>query len=720
MQKTTLKPEDLQMKYSDIAFKGRDLRIFNGRGAVSVWDKTVTGLQSLRFPPFCLDEYRFSLAFREKKCDLLIQDIMGDMSDYMNRTGGPDGRGPHPLGTNWEKYVKDEKPGFSVTNHIHQTLLFQDGTWQPGQMERIGHYNKYFDGNRISFSAKTLSAVSAEKDEIFMQLLLTNRDDNELCLKILPIQNIIDPYHLNTYKEVLRPDSFTTIYDNPDCGKMYFYISADTENNDDGWDICLQPGEERTITFSVQFGFLEQVIDIYDKTVKDRFSSAQNAVCKRLETATANLPEIETDNELFDSFYKRSLLTVLESTWHRDDYIIDPFYSCGTWMYTLAWDTSFSSKILALTQPEGLRKAIKLYLESDVMRRTYLHCLGGAAEKPYVQTIFAAVKIVEDYILITQDRDFLNKKLKNGVVLDLIKEAYKNLFDRFESEDGLLDFGTASGEIIEIRTDGYRNKVSGVNGIAAMYLLVVANWCKERGDSDADELFKKAEKISYKMNEKMWSDREKWFNCIYTDETPQTIFSYHLFDFFASPLLSEKQRTAMASHICDGEFLGKYGMYSISKKDTLHYDYEDADWGGGGQYIGMPGRIAESMFLTGYGDTAWEILSRIINWSSAYPYFPQEIYTERLDNPDYEMPLEISAGAGIEAILFGVFGIRPQNSGELHISPCYNKILGTAKLTGFKFNNVNYDITLLPEGYLINRDNNEPKLYKYTDTAIFC
>lgn len=712
-------PEELSMSYSDLIPKGRDLRLFNGRGAISVWNQTVTGLQALRFPPFCLDDYRFSLAFRDRSRGLLIQDIMADMADYMNRTGGPDGRGPHPLSTNWQIFIPDEKTGFCVTNYHHQTLVFQDGSWQPAQMIRKGHYHKRFDGKLTSFSIETIATVSAEKDEFFMQIKLANRTDSELVLDILPVQNIVDAFKLNAYQDVERPDSFTVIYKAPDEKKMYFSVSADAENIAEGWQIALPAADIATINFSVKFGFEPQESTPYDTEIAARIALANRAVCDRLAKASLHLPKIKTDNAFFDSFYKKSLLTVVESTWHRNDYIIDPFYACGTWMYTLAWDTSFSSKLLALTDPIGLCKTIELYVESDLMHHTYLHCLGGAAEKPYIQTLFAAVKILEDYISITRDRDILHKQLKNGILLDSLKLAFKQLLDRFLANDGLLDFGEVSDEILEIRTDGYRNKVSGVNGIAALSLAIVAKWCKERGDADADELLEKARTIGKQMDEKMWSDKDGWFACLYPNEESQMIFSYHLFDFFTSPFLTKKHRDAMSKHICKEEFLGKYGMYSISKKDLLHFDYDDADWGGGGQYIGMPGRIAETLYLADYGDAAWEILSRCIKWSEGYPYFPQEIHTDSLTNPDYEMPIEISAGAGIQAILFGVFGIRPQDDGSLQILPCYTKELGTATLEGFHFGHRVYNIKLFEDRYEVSCDDGLYKSFAYCETAVF-
>src|SRR5579862_9187627 len=68
-----LTPEMLGMPRTQIAFGDRALRLFNGRGAVSVRDKSLTGLQTLLFPPIEIRDYRFFLQFRETNANVLIQ-----------------------------------------------------------------------------------------------------------------------------------------------------------------------------------------------------------------------------------------------------------------------------------------------------------------------------------------------------------------------------------------------------------------------------------------------------------------------------------------------------------------------------------------------------------------------------------------------------------------------------------------------------------------------
>src|ERR1700677_1508461 len=83
----SLTPSILGMPRYQINLGDRMLRLFNGRGAISVRDKSLTGLQMLQFPPIDIRDYRFSLAFREANADVLIQDVVPDVYDHMVETG---------------------------------------------------------------------------------------------------------------------------------------------------------------------------------------------------------------------------------------------------------------------------------------------------------------------------------------------------------------------------------------------------------------------------------------------------------------------------------------------------------------------------------------------------------------------------------------------------------------------------------------------------------
>jgi hypothetical protein len=133
------------------------------------------------------------------------------------------------------------------------------------------------------------------------------------------------------------------------------------------------------------------------------------------------------------------------------------------------------------------------------------------------------------------------------------------------------------------------------------------------------------------------------------------------------------------SHLQEGEFLGKYGVYSIARRDTVHWDLIDSDWGGGGQYAGMPGRISRNLYQKGFAGKGWDILKRHIRYVDYFPYLPQN---PRIDAPEQDrssMPVQIAAGAGLEAIVFGTFGVKMEED-RLTIKPFNHEDIGEATL----------------------------------------
>jgi glycogen debranching enzyme len=315
------------------------------------------------------------------------------------------------------------------------------------------------------------------------------------------------------------------------------------------------------------------------------------------------------------------------------------------------------------------------------------------------------MRIIQDYLRQTGDIQLLDQVVNNASVIDCMKDAGRELIGRFRQEDGLLDFGAGSNPLIEIRTDGYQHIVPAANGLAASYLLKIAQWCRERSDSDSAQFQEWADQIQKSMSEKLWNEKDGWFYNLHADGRKELVWTYHLFDLLDRDILSLSKEEQLVSHITEGEFLGPYGMYSISKQDRLHWDFEDVDWGGGGQYVGMPLRIAESLFRLGYYNSGWSVLSRCKLWSDRYPYLPQEIFTDLLRSPEVvEMSLEVSAGSGVQAILFGVFGLRPQKNGSLEILPSYNQMLGHAKMTGYRFRGHCYDVVMEPLEFRVYRD----------------
>lgn len=701
-------PESLGMPRTSIVFSDRMLRLFNGRGAISIRDKSVTGLQELQFPPIDIRDYRFQLAFREKTTQVLIQDVVADVYEHMVLTG----QGPHPLGLNFQS------PG------APWVMILQQAYWQPNLMFRSGTFHKVFDGHWISFGIETKTSVSAARDEIYLEVELENRQPTPLMLTVIPEQSApelalkvpnekaeqqtapgsapsVPDGRSQPEGPVTHPDVFTLA-----SRQIKIRVVSDLPaHSKAGWNWEIPGATKQAARFAIVLQQArESSPEVYAADIAQKIGQSDQALRDRFRWAGERLPRISTADVRLNTFYDRCLLSVLDSRWERENFITKPFYTCGTWLFSLAWDTSYASQLLALLDPEGLREAFLTYIRVGLLKSSYVPWNGKTNEYWYAQNPFAEMRILQDYLRQTGDLTFLDHIEEGATVFEWMKRMGRELVKRYARPDGLLDFGAGSEKTIEMRTDGYQHVVAAMNGMSFAYFRQLAFWARQRQEPEAPQFDQWANQLHKSMNEKLWNEQAGWFDNLYPDGSRHLVWSYHLFDVLDGGLLSEAQQRRLTSHIVEGEFLGPYGMYSVSKIDRIHWDLEDVDWGGGGQYAGAPLRIAEFLYRLGYGELGWNVLSRCTYWVDRFPYIPQEIFADFLGNPAVEMPLEISAGSGVQAILFGIFGLRPVTEGTLEICPSYHQELGEASMMGYRFRGHTYDVVMGPWGFKVFKD----------------
>ncbi len=686
------------MSRSQITMGDRMIRLFNGRGSVCIRDKSLTGLQTPNFPPLDLQAYRFSLALHETGANVLIQDVVPDYYDAKIAND----KNPHPLGMNFT-------PG------IPYVMLIQSAYWEPGTYFRTGTFHKVYDQRWISFGIATKTNVSAEKDEVFMEVEIGNREAEPLKFIVSADQRASDLTLAYPNQKtppagpVAHPDAFTLASD-----QIRITVISDLTGQDkDGWRWEIPGHSKGKAHFAI---VLQQSSapppSVVAPDLSQRMERADRALRARLEWAGQTLPQVQTGDPAIDDLYRRCILSVLESRWERENFSTKPFYAVGTWIFTIPWDTSYASEMLSVLDPAGLREAFLTYVRAGLLTNSWVPWNGNAATRFggttqnywYAQNPFAELRILRDYINQTGDTAFLDHSEQGSTIFEWMKLMGRELVRQYGRPDGLLDFGAGSQRMLEIRTDGYDHVVAATNGMAIAYFRQVAEWCRQRNDPDAAQFEAWAKTLQDALNQKLWDDRNGWFLNLYPDGTKHLVLSYHLFDVLDAGILSAKQQDALISHLKEGEFLGPLGMYSISKADRVHWDLEDVDWGGGGQYTGEPLRLTESLYRLGYPELAWDILARCAQWTKHFPIIPQEIFADNPRSPEVEMPLEIAAGSGVQAVVFGLFGLRPHLDGTLVVWPSYHQELGQARITNYRFRGHSYDVVLDSWGYEVFRD----------------
>ena len=670
---TPADPAFYAMDRQQMHFDDYQVMLFNYRGFVCPRQYSITSFTNVQFLPLSAPGYTFNLNFFDPNTGITVRDDVPTIWDEWNQRG----TGVDPLGCNF-------RPGSPFL------MVTQDETWQPNGYFRKGTFHKEVDGKWLSFSIKSSSNVSYHTDEVFIRLTLRNRTDKAIRLTVIPNQVAGKLFcdGINGSDAAVPIDAFTL-----GSGQMNVRVSSDiTSLNDKGFELELPVGEYVTACFAVRFYAAGQPAPaLVQKDIRQRMEKADQVTQEKLKWAYDKLPKLESTNTRLKEYYYRCLLSVLMSRYENPAYINNPFWAVGYWPYTISWDTSYSSDILAMLEPESLKEAILTDFREVKMKRTYVSWKGAFWDNLYIQEPFALQIMIEAYLRHTGDYTIFNAKAGEATVWEWLQRWVSELKTNYMNKAGLMDIGYDTQKIIEIRTDGYNHVVPIVNVLTVHLLYRMADWGQALEDPAGEGYLKEAVKLKDLMNKHLWNSRLGWFENLYPDGSKGAIWTNHLFDALGTDYLSGDQVNGLVSHLREGEFLGRFGLYSIARRDSVHWDLIDSDWGGGGQYAGMPGRVSRNLYRQGFPELGWEILKRHMQYLDYFPYLPQNPRTDSPQQDRSSMPVEISAGAGMEAIIFGTFGISLKNN-NLIIKPNPHQETGTSSLSGFRFGGKSYDI----------------------------
>jgi len=679
----TLTPEMLRMAREKISFNDNQLRLFNGRGSIYTERYSLTGLHKITFPPLDMPLYHFHLDFFHAESNTLIRDDVPAMWEEWKKYQ----TGSDPLGSNF-------RPGFATV------LVSQDEYWEPNLYHRKGTFHKEYNGRMLSFAIETEARVSGSSDEVYLKIIIVNREHEDLSLVLVPRQAVdVQPGRKN---DIFKKDRFTITN-----GEWNIRVSSDIQKTaDKGWVWEIPAGKSAAAHFVISPQKADEKIpDLYQGNISSRMKQAAEHTCERLNSAAAALPKIETENKTLNEFYNRCILSVIESKWERENFIISPFWAVGTWLFTITWDNSFFADMLSMMDPKSMRETILTAMREGKMECTYVGWNGGGPGIVYIQEPFALRIMIDAYLRQTGDIQFLDETAAGRTVFEWMKEWTAFLYAEYRSpHSGLIDMGQGTEELIEIRTDGYNYVVPVVNGLTVELQNWLADWCEKRNDPDSTKLRRQADELEQKIHQRLWNPQQRWFDNLYADGSRKAVFTNHLFDLVGTNVLTPEEFLGMISHLNDNEFLGPYNMYSISRQDKVHWDLIDSDWGGGGAFAGMPLRLARDLYKNGQGTLAWTILQRFSRYTEFFPYLGQNMRANEPLQDESSMPLQVSAGAGVEAVLFGMFGLEPHADGTLDIRPFYHYDVGRARMNQYLFRGHRYDLDIDAYGFTLFRD----------------
>jgi hypothetical protein len=660
------RPEYYAMDRQQMSFDDYQVMLINYRGFACPRQYSMTCFTNVQFLPLRAFSYSFNLNFYDNRTGKTIRDDVPAIWDRWIR----EEKGDDPLGANF----RPNSPFMMVT---------QDEKWQPNAYIRSGTFHKEIDGNWISFSIHSLTNVSYSDDEVFISLTMKNRSKKPLTLTLVPEQvaRQMQCDGMTGSDSSGKIDAFTY-----GSSQMHARVSSDIRDiNEKGFVLTLQPDKYTKACFAIKFYRAgKKAPGVFQEDIAMRMKDADNVTREKLKWAYQRLPRIESSNPKLKEYYYRCMLSVLMSRYENPNYIINPFWAVGYWPFTISWDNSYSSDILAMLDPASLREAILTDFREVKMKRTYVSWKGAFWDNLYIQEPFALQIMIEAYLRHTSDTAIFRARAGDATVWEWMQGWVAELKKNYTNKDGLIDVGYDTQKIIEIRTDGYNHVVPIVNILTTGLLYKMAEWADMLHDRSGEAYREDAGRLKGLINKYLWDESEGWFDNLYPDGSREPIWTIHLYDALGTDLLTGTQVNKMVSHLREGVFLGRFGTYSIARNDTIHWDLIDADWGGGGQYAGMPGRISRNLFRMGFTELGWEILRRHMDYIDYFPYLPQNPRTDVPDQDRSSMPLEIAAGAGMEAIIFGIFGISIEDN-VLTIQPNTHEGLGITTLRNFRF-----------------------------------
>jgi len=545
-------------------------------------------------------------------------------------------------------------------------LLYKGGVWQPDRIIRRGTYHHLKEAAIISFSVESHLIPLYGESGFLLKLIVGNRSEQTLEVECLPQ---VSPGCPN----VIALDKWT--FNRPVPGRPAKSVAHHVWSNEyrddnyvkielleEGGVLQLEPGESKTYVATVLFhkGGNEPTRNL---TRSERERMAQKQWRERIQRYTRKLPVLESDIPSLEAYYLHSLASGLVCIWDNPAYAVEPFVTtCGMdggALCTYLWDLGYVADIALLMFEKNLEGTLELL--SEITHEHYAITLDGSGIGPrYAYNAWSFVNLTWAYFNQVGPDAQLFKAAKHVVMLD------ENLLPKW---NGLLDYGYQHN-LLEMRSTGWERYVASPNAERA--------WCFERLADMAETLAKgdqaegwrrRAEMIRAAIREHLWDAEAGWFRSRYPNGHEETVYSIQAYDALRAGVATSEMKASLLSRIREGAFLGEYGVTSVSKEDSVHYEVLDMDWSGGGAYVAEGPALAQTLYEIGEAELSWDVLKRHFWMGNHLPFYPQEHYHQRPQTPAHKRANEISGLAGAQAILFGLWGFEPQPDGSLWIDP---------------------------------------------------
>lgn len=530
-----------------------------------------------------------------------------------------------------------------------RNILYTGGQWQPDRVIRRGTYHRMHEGGLISFEINSDLIPLADRAGFLIRYEVKNRTAAALDLVMFP---------LITGKPAAYP-----------LKEWGFMPPSDPRNNDtvkvnvlqEGQHLQIAPQQSRTGHIAVVFAEDAKAPDGLEAWEKQTAAIWKT----RLEWALKNIPVIKTNNAALESYYKRSIASGLVCIWEKPDFKLRPTIVTsgldGGGMNTYLWDVAgYAPGLVSLMMGDKLLDIARTMTAIDLEKYYAFAQDGTGLGVRYAYSTAAFTSLV--HAMACQDSVYrdLFEQVKDLVLSD----------EKRPMTNGVIDYG-GQHNLLEMRGMGWEHMVPSPNAERVWCLRRLADMGEKTGyDKTAIQQWrKKADVIAADIRKALWDETTGWFCCKYPDGHKETVYSIQVFDMLRTGVCTPAMKKRMLEQLEEGKFLFPYGVSSVSRADSIHYEVTDTDWGGGGAYSGDLPQLALDLYHENLPDKAWDVLQRQFWMGRQLPYFPQEHYCDRPGSPSFKRANVVAGLMGAAAILYGMAGLDPRLDGSLWIHP---------------------------------------------------
>ena len=502
------------------------------------------------------------------------------------------------------------------------------------------------------------------------------------------------------------------------------------------WNITLRQKEKKEINYVLIFGNEEKDVLKSALNYAANFNNSFKAVKldwqKRWHAMflqnnpyfSGHVPILQTSDKKMKRIYYMSLVSLLSI--YRTGFPVaarvyvsnSPESNC-TMMYF--WDTREWATVLALLDPLMMKEYLTSWLSKGIYKGYAEEYLTGTLQGVwYSANDYSIFILLNDYLNVTGDKEFLFKKINGRTVLQYMDSIATHWKSLVKPGQVLADYGGAANLLEAVPT--YINEVASFNAADVWMMNRVAEIHEAEGNKPrAAELRNSAEKLLKAVLKLYIPGQGVWY-ARHNNGTEVQI--RHVFDFATIGLtipqdLTQKMKDQMTDFV-ERELLTSHWMRAQSLSDPAASVSDRPDHGPMGAYCAWPAETIAAMCQFKKFDKALNFLHRCDSTTYEGPFSQ----SRELMNKTFYAPVKInergngglptqtynaSNGGGFaESIIREFFGFQPDFLNN-QLIPDKQPRSFDGKLLNIQQDKKEYDIISTGEGLQIKSINENSK-----------